>query len=241
MLISKIGSMHIEKMCNNQDFYLMGDNFKLITDGCSAGKDNDFGTRLFCKLFNQLKEKNEVKKFESNVDKVFNQIFKFFVINLYSDMEKEDYEFLINNLSFTILACFETEDSFIVKFVGDGYIITQNMNGHLSYIKLDYGPCPPYFVYNYIDACHKPTYTDKLTFNTYVFDKTLFKNVGLASDGIEPAVFGKNARLKDAEREKFDKFILNISGMSSERNTNQIASLIQRNSIYFVDDTTILF
>lgn len=241
MIISKIGSMHIEKMYNNQDFYLVGDNFKLITDGCSAGKDSDFGTRLFCKLFDQLYYKNDVAKFESNVEEVFNQIFSLFNIGIYSEMKREDYEFLVNNLSFTILACYETNTAFIVKFVGDGYIITENIRGQLSYIKLDYGPCPPYFIYNYINPIHKPKYKERLSFRNYVFDKKLFKNVGLASDGIEAAIFGKGIRLEENEREKFDRFILNTSDIPSERNTNQMSGLISRNSLYFADDTTILF
>lgn len=239
MVISKIGNMHVKKMCSNQDFYLVTDRMKLLVDGCSAGQDSDFGTRLFCKLFDKQKNKEDPFSFEKNVESVFEKMLGIFNIKLKSSTKKEEYEFIVNNFLFTILVCFETDDSFIVKFLGDGYIITENLDHLLSYIKIYYGPCPPYFAYNYVDEAFKAIYKSELTFRTYEFKKSEFVNVGLASDGIEPFVFDKS--IKSEDKKKFDRFLLNEGKLSEERNRLQISNLIQRNSLYFADDTTILF
>ncbi|MBR1884071.1 MAG: hypothetical protein IJ809_03910 [Clostridia bacterium] len=239
MNISKIGSMHVEKMYSNQDYFYAEDKFKLVCDGCSAGKDSDFGTRLFIKKFAMLPDYLDESKFEENARKVFEELLDFFSINTLDKMEKKDYDFVITNMLFTILACFEKEDSFVVKFLGDGYIITENFLRKISYIKIDYGPCPPYLAYNYILPKYKESFKEELMFKTYEFPKKLFLRVGLGTDGIEPIVFSN--KLSKEDKFKFDSFLLNLSGVPVQRNINQVVNMINRNSNNFYDDTTIVF
>ena len=239
MNISKIGSVHIEKMCNNQDFFFAEEGFKLLTDGCSAGKDSDFGTRLFIKLITMQEGYNDIEKFEKNVKIVFSKMFSIFNVEIGEKMKKNDYEFLVNNFLFTILACFELEDKFVVIFLGDGYIITENVYGKLSFIKINYGTYPPYYVYNYMLDKNKNSFKEELEFKKYEFQKSLFKRVGIASDGIAPVVFSD--KLDYQEKKKLDSFLLNTQNIPENRNINQVSNIIQRNSQIFYDDTTIVF
>lgn len=238
MIISKIGNVHVKGRKNNQDFYLEGDRCRILTDGCSAGEDSDFGTRLFLKLFSTIENWEDESKFEENVSLTFEKIFDIFDINV-KENPRKSYEFILNNLCFTISAIFEFDDCFMVKYLGDGYIVTQNVMDQISYIKIDYGKYPPYYVYNLMESEKKNVYKEKLKFNSYVFTKKLFKNVGLASDGIEPLVFEKS--IKSCDHSKFDSFLVNDENLDEERNTNRIANFLQRNSVHFYDDTTIIF
>ena len=71
------------------------------------------------------------------------------MIKMFSKFTKEDVTpFIVNNMLFTIIACFELEDKFVVKYIGDGYIITVNSDDMVSYIRLSYGKRPPYQLRN---------------------------------------------------------------------------------------------
>lgn len=233
MIFSKAGNVHIKHMCNNQDFYLLKDNFFLLTDGSSVGGDSDFGTRLFCKLFNMENVKEDGSDFEEKVEKVFKKIFKIFNINVEENLKTDDLIFLMLNFAFSIFACFETKESFIVKFLESGYIITQNINDEISYIKINYKSDLHYFIYNYY-----PAQKEKIKFEEYVFSKKDFKRVGLASEGIESIVFSK---MNATDKIKFDSLLLNESDFNKERNVNQVLKLIEDNPNFFNEDVTILF
>ena len=117
MIVSKLGCSHYSGGINNQDFYYSEDNLKMVLDGCSEAKYSEIGTRLFTQLFSTLPDKLKLERFESNIKITFDNLLeklKFW----YPDQKSLD-DFIIDNLLFTILACFETEDSFVVKMFGD--------------------------------------------------------------------------------------------------------------------------
>lgn len=176
--ICRQGSSHYSDGLNNQDFCYAEKNLKLVTDGCSASKYSEVGTRLFAQIFSQLNNRLDVNKFESNVEKTFSKIY-----TLVSGTAEEKLEFIKDNLLFTIIACFELEDKFVVKFIGDGYLITINKHNMVSYSRLFYGKLPPYYAYNKFPT---KTYNEKLKFKTFVFPKEEFKKVGIATDGFAP-------------------------------------------------------
>lgn len=220
MNICKQGNGHYLNGINNQDFYLREDNLKLLMDGCSDGKFSEVGTRLFYQFFSALEDRLDAEKFEENVKTVFTKMMKFF-----SETGKEDAtKFIVDNMLFTIIACFEFEDKFVVKYIGDGYIITVNSADMVSYIRLSYGKTPPYYAYNFLSA---NTYDKELGFKTFSFDKAEFKNVGIASDGIAPIVEKKVT-------DDFQKIILGIE----TRYTPE--GIIKSNHSSFFDDVTIL-
>ncbi|MBR5227622.1 MAG: protein phosphatase 2C domain-containing protein [Clostridia bacterium] len=220
MLICRQGNGHYLEGINNQDFCYAEGNLKLITDGCSEAKYSEVGTRLFCQFFSALENRFDINKFEENVEITFSKIYKML------EFEKAEKlkEFIMNNMLFTVLACFELEDKFVVKFIGDGYIVTVNNQDMVSYIRLFYGKTPPYYAYN---SVHTDTYDRKLEFKTFEFDKKHFKKVGIATDGIMPIVEKKID-------ENFDPFIQGINSQYSPE------GVIKSNQSSFFDDITIL-
>jgi len=220
MLICRQGNGHYLGGTNNQDYCYAEKNLKIIADGCSQGTCSEVGTRLFCQLFSTLKERFDINDFEKNVEKIFSKI-----IHLYSEASSDEMaEFISNNMFFTILACFELEDKFVVKYIGDGYIITVNTNNNISYIRLNYGKFPPYFAYNILQT---KAYEQTLKFKTFEFDKKYFKNVGLATDGIAPIV----------EKKIADDVTPILLGKDSKYS---IEGIIKSNQNSFFDDVTIL-
>ena len=220
MQICRQGNGHYIDGINNQDFCYMERNLKLLTDGCSEGRFSEVGTRLFHQYFSLLENRFEVEKFERNVKETFSKI-----ISVFSSTGKKNVtEFIVNNMLFTIIACFELEDKFVVKYIGDGYIVTVNSNNMVSYIRLAYGKTPPYYAYNFLNT---NTYKDKLKFKTFEFSKKEFKNVGIASDGIMPIVEKRIA-------EDFEPFVLG----SESKYTPE--GVIKSNHSSFYDDITIL-
>ena len=220
MQICRQGNGHYLDGINNQDFCYMEKNLKLLTDGCSEGKFSEVGTRLFNQYFSLLDDRFNIDKFEENVKETFIKI-----VSLFKDKGDEVVkDFIVNNMLFTIVACFELEDKFVVKSIGDGYIITVNSLDMVSFTRLFYGKRPPYYAYNFIQT---ETYNEKLNFKTFEFSKEKFKNVGLASDGIGPIV---DKRIN----EDFTPFIL------GKQTKYTPEGIIKSNQANLFDDITIV-
>lgn len=178
-----------------------------------------YGTRLFAELFTTINNYTDVNMFEKNVDFVFTK--------LINDLKKwfndhSLFEFITENLLFTIIACFKEKDKYIVKLFGDGYIITQNLNNTLSYISLSYGMAPPYYAYKYTDVKHE--YIEKYNFKTFTFNRNEFKKVGIATDGIRPIA---RENLND-----FDAFLIH------NENIELAKRFIIKHRALFNDDVT---
>lgn len=182
MIISSQGFGHFTDGKNNQDFGIEAPHMLLVLDGCSGAKYSEVGTRLFAQLFSRKENWNRLENFEENVKSVFDDIIQ--MAQKYYDNLEQD--FIMENLLFTIIACFETEDKYVVKLFGDGYIITQNNHGSISYIKFSYGKCPPYYAYKY---CNLELFSS-YQFKTFNFEKEAFKKVAIATDGIVPILKG---------------------------------------------------
>ena len=218
MIINSQGFGHFTSGINNQDFGIETPKMILILDGCSSGKCSEVGTKLFAQLLSKKKEFDNYEKFEQNVKEVFEDIIA--MMRKYFDSEEEFEDgFIMENLLFTILACFETEDKYIVKLLGDGYVITENKYGRISYMRFAYGKCPPYFAYNYCNLG-----LSHVNFKTYEFCKAVFPKVGIASDGILPIVKG--------EINGFDNFII-------KNNEIMIKTMINNQHTSFYDDVTL--
>lgn len=222
MKINKQGIGHYQDGVNNQDFFYEKENLKMVLDGCSAGAYTEIGTRLFVQLFDLLPEKFNVDSFEDNVKKIFDELLDKF--SFWYKTQEELENFIMENLIFTIIACFETEDEFIVKLFGDGYIVTVNQCDRVSYMKHYYGRIVPYFVYRY---CENNSFKE-CNFKTFTFSKKEFKKVGIATDGISPIA-------TEYIKTNFDGLL--TSKLDTEYSAEGI---ISANIQYFHDDVTIL-
>lgn len=199
MKISLQGFDHFSKEDkNNQDFCISTSKFIAVFDGCSQSKYSELGNRLFGQLFLTLPDYDDVDKFEENVENTFNKIIG--QLREWLPQQKHVEEFVSENFLFTIIACFNMQEEFIVKMVGDGYIITQNMTDKLSYIKFRYDKTPPYFAYRYcpkfILKSEHPEFLN-LKFKEFRFSKKRFKNVGVATDGILPIVESNDTKIDE--------------------------------------------
>lgn len=186
MIISSQGFGHFVQGLNNQDFGIETPRMLLVLDGCSGAKYSEVGTRLFAQIFTRKEECDNHEKFEDNVKEVFEEIIGM-MKKYYPTKDDLEKEFIMENLLFTIIACFETEDKYIVKIFGDGYIITQNKQGCVSYMKFYYGKFPPYFAYKYCSDMNFQAHQ----FKTFEFDKKDFPKVGIGSDGVVPMAKGE--------------------------------------------------
>lgn len=225
MKISRQGYGHYTNGVNNQDFFYSEENFKMLLDGCSEATYSEVGTRLFVQLFSKLPDRLKLECFEENVKKIFDELLDSFKVWYKTQEELE--EFIMDNLLFTIVACFETEDSFVVKMFGDGYVVSVNQNDRVSYLKYFYGKRPPYFVYKYCDLLEENVFKG-YNFKTFTFSKKDFKRIGIATDGVLPIAKGEL-------KKNFDELI--VSKINSEYSAEGI---ILANIQMFNDDVTIL-
>lgn len=223
MIISSQGFGHFTKGLNNQDFGIETPRMVLVLDGCSGATYSEIGTRLFAQLFTRKEECDKLENFEDNVKEVFDNLISM-MGKFYPVHEELENKFITENLLFTIIACFETEDQFVVKLFGDGYIITKNNKGCVSYLRFSYGKCPPYFAYKYCDGDVSFQKYQNYEFKTFYFDKKTFSSVAIATDGILPMVKG--------EISEIDKYI-------SEGDSFMISSAIKSQRQSFFDDVTI--
>lgn len=185
MIITSQGFGHFTLGLNNQDFGIETSRMLLVLDGCSGAKYSEVGTRLFMQLFSRKEEFDKLEKFEDNVKSVFDDIIQ--MMEKYYPKPEDLEEFIMDNLLFTIIACFKTEHSYVVKMFGDGYVISQNKRGLITYAKFTYGEKPPYFAYKY---CNLPQYKD-YQFKTFEYSKDKFPKVAIATDGVMPIAKGE--------------------------------------------------
>lgn len=89
----------------------------MVLDGCSEAKFSEAGTRLFSQLFRTIEDYDKVEKFEDNVKITFDRIMS--QLSKWYKTQEEIEDFIMENLLFTIVACFKKEDSYIVKIFGD--------------------------------------------------------------------------------------------------------------------------
>ena len=221
LAVSKAGWDHISDQKPNQDGILNfeEENLKLVLDGCGSHKKSHIGVGLFTDALSGYVGLTP-ENFEPTVDKIFLDL----VSLLTTDIK------MLENLSFTILACFEKPDEYVVLSCGDGFIIADN--GHrLKLINLDErgDNSPDYYVANLVDSRLLSRNQSGVSFKKTVFSKKDYVNIGVATDGLRYL-----DELSAAERYQF---LHNLAA----RNQAQVAATINKVQKFFRDDITILF
>ncbi len=231
ILVSKIGSLHEFEGIAKQDNLLAIDNIKMALDGCSSDINgnwltSEIGVSLFAQLFERLPQDMRCapERIEDCTKTVFDKLLSLAV----------DTRFITQNFCFTILVVYELEDKFVVKYCGDGYIITRKKEvlateDDFEYISLEEecnDGCPKYYIYNYIQT---ELYSNGVTFKTREFSKEEFANVGVATDGLKYLLnLGFEVKRKFEDNLKADK-------------AGKIRLQIARNSESIKDDITICY
>ncbi len=225
VIVNKIGCDHLDSSRNNQDYFFVSNSkkVKMVFDGCSGCKNSEVGAILFSNFFSEIKEekRDNLELFEENIELVFSRL-----LNL-----SDDVNFLLEHYCFTIIAVFETETEFVVKYIGDGYIITQK-GDDIEYIKLEDGQVngyPKYYIYNYIPAEFLIDYKDGIQIQTLNFPKAEYQNIGVSTDGLQYV-----DNLDWTEQNKLKQLLLS-------RKEGKIKMLINRNREHLHDDFTLCF
>lgn len=249
MQVNVHGSLHRELGIKNQDACREIQNeektklVRIICDGCTNIDANDsktfkkthseVGAGLFCSLYETLDDPFDYENFPENVNLIMEKMLS--LVNFNKEKIKDNpklIEYILHNYCFTILAVFETDDSFIVYYLGDGIIILKNHFDTITYLERKNGNAPPYLVNNFL-----LTDDDKVPFEKFVFSKEEFKNVGIASDGMQ-SVIGKE--LDNQKKIMFDIYLKRESNIYLD-NEKEITNFILKNSQCFADDTTIVW
>lgn len=226
MFVNKIGKAHIDEGMNCQDAGLLTDKIKLVCDGCSEGKHSEVGVKLFC-----FKTYEESKFEDMNIHRLEDVFYDAFhiVLPIFRNTLGTKPQTLKDYLSFTIVGVCEKENYFDVCYCGDGYIIKQDYDDNIDFVKLDGGDYPEYYVYRFIEDKSKlKCYQDGVDFTNVQIDKCFYKRVGVASDGIRFALDNPELR---------DEFI----NILKEDKEVKMKRFINKHQSVFKDDVTICF
>lgn len=177
MFINKIGTHHLDRGMNCQDFGYDGNDIRIVCDGCSEGEHTEVGAKAFCYL--------------SSLGYGIHQIFKKLM-----EMFGQSNSSIKNYLCFTILFEVETDKEFKISYCGDGFIILQNKSGEIIYDELTDGEFPKYFSYNYCEADSLKYYKNGVEISEKAYSKEEYMNVGVASDGLR-FILSANEELRD--------------------------------------------
>lgn len=235
----KMGFKHREEGTNKQDFVVPyrkdGKNdlaipytgLKLVLDGCGSMPYSEVGAILFGQQVAKLYSENtpaNLAQFDKHARRVMENL-------LYSGLFVKSA--LPESLSFTVLAVIEFEDEFVVFTCGDGYVVSQKHGGKVDLVCVENGSAkiggddyPKYLIYDFM----KPAgFENGVSFDTQCFPKDIYKNVGVATDGVRFI-----ADLPAEERLRFYEFL-------DQDKHGKLNMLINRNLSVFKDDISICF
>jgi len=187
----KIGSSH--KVC--EDYTLVGDNYIIISDGCSSAKMTDVGARILtisaATVIKRYIEQRFIPTYE-----VFGDIVLHTALAHSRALNLPD-----SSLYATLLIAFHIDGYTHVYVYGDGHVVSESNDGKKCHISYEYGRPnkpelnAPYYLAYWMDP---KQYTDQfgkdnlqvyengsevVPFNSHVYDDT--KTLTLFTDGIE--------------------------------------------------------
>lgn len=207
----------------NQDYAVSTDNIAVVLDGCGSGKHSEVGSSRMGEAIRKKSTKLNEKNFESFANTTLNEFL----------MEDTSDERFIAEFQFTIVACIETKEDFVVLRAGDGFIITVDKSNSVRYIQLDNninianGGAPEYIAYNMNPSPLR--YNSNVYFNKMQFSKSEYSSVYVASDGFR-FILDKNFPADE-------KAI--IENALIQRDQNTIEMVLKRNQSKILDDISI--
>lgn len=229
MFINKIGYDHSKFGINNQDFGFEIDKFKCVVDGCSKGINgedlhSEVGAKLFCYLLKDMLSKRYTEHTFNGfpIEIIIDEIFGDVLTSIFA-YPKDICDYIL----FTILVVKEEEDNFKVYVYGDGNIILEKHNGDIDYLRIGEGNTPNFYAYNYIPQNYLVKEREDISFKIINFSKKEFKNIGIATDGLDYL-------LKTPYKILFENYL-------REKKEFYIRRLINREHKSCKDDITIVF
>ena len=145
-----IGKSH--KIC--QDYGVSGENYTIISDGCSAAKDSDFGSRLLVAATRVC----ILKEWSSQFDKYFTntllELANTYCRTLYLSQDA---------LSATLLISKIEKDSFKVLCIGDGAVAAKRKDGSLLLHEYKFLSGAPYYLRYELDENIRGQYSTRFS------------------------------------------------------------------------------
>lgn len=145
----------------NQDYASHGDNFVLVSDGCSSSKDTDFGSRLLVKTYQSLISGKYINRFATFFHAL--QRSRDLTGNLQIQQEALDA---------TLLSLKVDNDKYYLKVSGDGFFVKVKTDGSIEYKSFYYPSGAPYYlnycsIHNDREEKYKELYGTKFIIKTY--------------------------------------------------------------------------
>ncbi len=212
MVICKAGSYHRKNGTNCQDYGIEVSSplRKVVMDGCSASPHSETAVYLIAALM----EQHRVSPFTA-MDVIYTMILK-------STDAILDYGLV------SVVDMIEGDEGWHVTVCGDGYVILQDHDGNFHYHRIDHGPAPPFYAYNFIDPSLLRSYKEGVQLEEMDFSRSEYTAVGIATDGLRYLL--EVPPLK----EEFERLLL-------QRKVGAIQRLFNLNCDVLKDDITIAF
>lgn len=207
MFVNKTGKHHLDYGRNCQDYGMATSKRKMVCDGCSEGAHTEVGTKAFVHLINN----------GYGLEEAFEKL-----VELFGQTAKD----VRNYLCFTVIQVEETEEEYHVSFCGDGYVVLEDISGEITFLELNDGAYPRYYVYNYVDRDSLKCYRDGVSMEKLSFSKGCYRKVGAATDGLRFAL----------REEKIREEL--IAALRSDREI-QVKRLVNKYQALLKDDLTI--
>lgn len=207
----------------NQDYAISTENIAVVLDGCGSGEHSEIGSSRMGEAFRKNSTKLNEKNFESFAN---NTLYRF----LKEDTSEEKF---VSEFQFTIVACIETKNNFVVLTAGDGFIITVDKSNNVRFIQLDNdvnianGEAPEYIAYNLNPS--PSLYNSNVYFYKLQFSKSKYSSVYVTSDGFR---FVLDKRFPENER-------IMIKDALIQRDQETIETVLKRNQSKILDDISI--
>lgn len=152
-----IGTTH--NVC--EDYAVNGDNYIIISDGCSSSKNTDIGARLLCEY---CKQHNCYKNLQSDLFPSVSIIINSVGLSDYS-------------LAVTFLSAYVENNKIIINTIGDGNIIIKTKDGIIHIISMNYSKSAPYYINYYLNKEDNKLW-EKIIDNKYIVEYTKIENMG---------------------------------------------------------------
>lgn len=207
----------------NQDYAISTNNLAVVLDGCGSSKHSEVGSSRMGEAI----RRNSIKLNERNFESFVNTTLYEFL------MEDTSEERFIDEFQFTIIACIETREDFIVLTAGDGFIITVDKLNKVRYIQLDNdvnvvnGEAPRYIAYNFNPS--PSSYSSNVYFDKMRFSKSKYTSVYVASDGFR---FILDKKFPEDEKVIIENALI-------RRDQTTIKMVLKRNQNKILDDISI--
>lgn len=201
----KIGKTHQE--C--EDYIISGDNpnkYIILADGCSSSDQTEMGARILCHLAKQYLNYRALDYRFPNLD--YDEMGLWIIHN--AELAARQLGLQRSCLDATLIIAYECLGAIHIYMYGDGVIVTDNGDGMISLMEIEYTQNAPYYLTYRIDpermdAFHKlgqdliiKSVFENTNENTYAYDyKTkfqyptdIFSKIMICSDGISSFVKG---------------------------------------------------